>query len=120
MKLYCKKCNHLLVENLSEAKKKEIVYEDGYDLIPEGKYIHSTDIGFNIYEVSYLMNIKSVPLKNYTNNERMQGCCGPSGLDGLNQLCLKCSEEIGVLVADCIAPYFIGIQKNKVSLEPLW
>ncbi|WP_272149249.1 hypothetical protein [Tenacibaculum aiptasiae] len=121
MKLYCKKCNYLLVEGLVKAINKEVIYADEYDLIPIGKYIINNNIwNFENLEITYLLNVNNINLKNHYNHTKMQGCCGPSGVDGLNQLCPKCKQEVGVLVADCYTPYFIGIDKNKVSERPVW
>lgn len=121
MRLYCKKCNYLLVENLDKASKTEVTYKEEYDLISEGKYIPNDNIwNFTNIKVSYIIHSKSISLKGHHIGLRMQGCCGPSGLDGFNQLCPNCNEEIGILVADCFTPHFIGIGKDKVSLTSLW
>ncbi|CAL2089798.1 conserved protein of unknown function [Tenacibaculum sp. 190524A02b] len=121
MELYCKKCNELLVEGLNEAKNREVIYADECDLIPEGKYIVNKDVwNFEDLEIDYLINSNSMKLKDHHKSVRLQGCCGSSGLDGLNQLCPKCNYEVGVLVADCWTPRFIGIDMSKVSLKPLW
>ena len=34
---------------------------------------------------------------------RMNGCCGPSGLDGPNQIC-RCKAEVGTFMNDCFTP----------------
>lgn len=121
MKFYCKKCNNLLIENLIQAKKEEILYDDEQDLIPIGKFVLNEGIwNFDDLEITYLINADSIVLKNHYNSVKMQGCCGPSGMDGLNKLCPNCSQEIGVLVSDCYTPRFIGIDKNKVSESPIW
>jgi len=36
-------------------------------------------------------------------HSRMNGCCGPSGHDGPNQLC-RCKAEIGTYQNDCFTP----------------
>jgi hypothetical protein len=35
---------------------------------------------------------------------RLIGCCGPSGLDGPNQVC-RCGAEIGTLQSDCFTAH---------------
>ena len=121
MKLYCKKCNTILVEGLTEANNREIIYSDECDLVPKGKYIINNDIwNFENLTIEYLIHIKSIKLKDHTNSYRLQGCCGPTGCDGLNQLCPTCNIEIGVLVADCFTPHFVGLEKSKISEKPVW
>lgn len=36
--------------------------------------------------------------------EGMQGCCGPTGVSGPNQVCRHCKAKVGVLQDDCITP----------------
>jgi hypothetical protein len=38
------------------------------------------------------------------NRKRLSGCCGPSGTDGVNQIC-ECGVEIGTLQDDCWTPH---------------
>jgi len=122
MKLYCKRCNELLTPKaLIKAKEYELRFEEGKELLPTGNYILNKDIwNFDNLEISYLVNIKSIILKDHDDRERMAGCCGPSGAFGYNQICPNCNREIGVLVADCFTTHFVGIDKSSVSLLPLW
>ena len=122
MKLYCKRCNELLTpKTLIKADEDELRFEEGEELLPKDKYVLNDDIwNFDKLETSYLINIKSIILKDHEDKSRMVGCCGPSGLDGFNQLCPNCNEEVGILVADCFTLHFVGIDVNKVSLKPMW
>ncbi|MGG6231338.1 hypothetical protein [Tenacibaculum sp. SDUM215027] len=122
MKLYCKNCNNLLTINtLKESKFDEIKFVDESELLPNGKYIEASKVGYNFeIPIDYLINTKSILLKDHKESIRFQGCCGPSEFSTLNQVCPKCNSEIGVLVADCWTSRFIGIDIRKVSLKPLW
>jgi hypothetical protein len=42
-------------------------------------------------------------VRNTRIRKRLQGCCGPSGTEGLNQICL-CGAEVGTLINDCWTP----------------
>ncbi|WP_028890453.1 hypothetical protein [Tenacibaculum ovolyticum] len=122
MKLYCKKCNDLLTpETLKKSTFKEVRFIDEKELLFDGKYIDASEVDYNFeIPIDYLINTKSIVLKNHKESVRFQGCCGPSEFGALNQVCLKCNFEIGVLVADCWTSRFIGIDKSKVSEKPLW
>jgi hypothetical protein len=43
-------------------------------------------------------------VRNTKNKTRLSGCCGPSGTDGLNQIC-RCGAEVGTLQNDCWTPH---------------
>ena len=122
MKLYCKKCNNLLtLESLMKSTYKEVRFIDEKELLLEDKYIKASEIDYNFgISIDYLINTKSIILKNHKESIRLQGCCGPSEFGILNQVCPKCDFEIGVIIADCWTPRFIGVDKNKVSEKPLW
>ncbi len=122
MKLYCKNCNEKLTPNaLSEAELDLIDLREEEDLIPKGMFIEANKIRFEFgVEIKYILNIDSVRLQNHKEITRLQGCCGPSNFDALNQVCPKCSSEIGVISGDCCMPHFVGIAENAVSLLPLW
>ncbi len=122
MKLYCKKCNHILTNNLlEESEIKNLKYDDQEELLLLNKYIEvsKTDFWFNI-PIKYLIHSKSIQLKNHTNKSRLHGCCGPSNFGNLNQVCPTCNFDIGTLISDCCFPIFVGVDENKVSLKPLW
>lgn len=122
MQLYCKKCNHkLTVSELQLAKPGEANMDDQADLIGPGLYLKASEIDIHFEQsIDFLLNKKSVKLQNHKDRKRLQGCCGPGDLSVLNQVCPTCSAEIGVLVADCWFPHFVGICGGAVSEEALW
>lgn len=122
MQLYCKKCNYkLTVIELQQARPDEANMEDQVALIGPGLYIQASEIDIHFEKpIDFLLNKQSVKLKNHKDVKRLQGCCGPGDLSVLNQVCPNCSAEIGVLVADCWLPHFVGICEETVSKEPLW
>lgn len=120
MELYCKNCNYKLTDKiLVEAKKEELNYNDDVNLLPKNKFTFYSvnDFGFEI-KITYLININSIKLN--SNYNKMNGCCGSSETTQYNQLCPNCKNEIGVLISDCWMPHFIGIDKDKTSLKPIW
>lgn len=122
MKLYCKKCNNILTPNsLIKSKIDELNYNEEKEFLSLEKYIEvkNTNLNFNV-SIDCLINSKSINLKNHKDKLKFKGCCGPSDFGCLNQVCEKCGFDIGVLIADCWTPVFIGIDLSKVSLKPLW
>lgn len=122
MQLYCKKCNYKLTAlELQQVSSDEANMDDNAALIGTGLYINASEIEIHFEkQIDFLVNKKSITLHNHKDTKRLQGCCGPGDLSVLNQVCPKCSAEIGVIVADCWLPHFIGISEDAVSKEPLW
>lgn len=119
MELYCKQCNHkLTVTDLQQSASNQANLEDQESLIGPGLYLDAGEIDIHFGKpIDFLVNTKSVVLRNHKDRTRLQGCCGPGDLGVLNQVCPNCSAEIGVIVADCWLPHFIGISGEAVRRE---
>ena len=118
MNLFCKKCNELLTLcELNEASSDELEYIDAKELLDDGEYIavQKTDYSFGI-PISILINSDSLNLKDHEDGNRFFGCCGAGNFDVFNQVCPKCSAEIGVYIADCWTSIFIGVDGTKISV----
>ena len=122
MQLYCKICNYKLsVMELEQVFSDQANLEDQEPLIGPGLYINASELEFHFGKpIDFFVNKESVLLRNHKDAKRLQGCCGPCDLSVLNQVCPNCSAEIGVIVADCWLPHFIGISEETVSKERLW
>lgn len=122
MQLYCKKCNHkLTVMELQQVSSDQANLEDQAALIGPGLYLNASEIEIHFEkQIDFLVNEESVRLNNHKDYKLLTGCCGPGDLSVLNQVCPNCSAEIGVIVADCWLPHFIGISEETVSKEALW
>lgn len=122
MQLYCKKCNYkLTVFELEQVSAGQANMEDQAPLIRPGLYIIAGEIDINFGKpIDFLLNKDSVKLQNHKDTKRLQGCCGPGDLNVLNQVCPNCNSEIGILIADCWLPHFIGISGETINKEPLW
>lgn len=120
MKLYCKRCNEILTTK-SLIKAKGIKLEDESELLSADEYIEAFKTSFNFgVPIEYLVHSESILLNDHKDDNRFIGCCGPGQFEHLNKVCPNCKNEIGIYIADCCTPRFIGIDKNKVSLQPLW
>ncbi len=98
MELYCKNCNNPLTKNpLIEAKVEELKYIDRKELLSEGKFIDASIVEYNFgIQIHYLIHTESISLKNHKDKVKLQGCCGPSNFNSLNQVCTICRFAIGV------------------------
>jgi len=116
MDLYCKNCKHKITRSpLKEAKIEELSSVEETELLAEDNYIKVNKVGvvFSV-PMEYLIHTKSLHLKDYIASNTFTGCCGPSQFDKINQVCPKCSAEIGILIADCWTSKFIAVDINKV------
>lgn len=122
MQLYCKKCNYkLTVIELQQVFSDHANMGDQESLIGPGLYLNAAEIEINFGKpIDFLVNKKSVNLRNHKDVSRLSGCCGPGELNVLNQVCPNCSTEIGLIIEDCWLPHFIGISEDTVSKEPMW
>lgn len=122
MQLYCKKCNYqLTVSELQQAFSDQVNLKDQEVLIEPGYYIKADEIEIHFEKpIDFLVNKKSVILRNHHDSKRLSGCCGPGDLSVLNQVCPNCSAEIGLIVEDCWLPHFVGISENAVSKMAMW
>jgi|GEM_PF-4130362 len=122
MQLYCKKCNYKLTAmELQQVFSDQANMEDQAPLIGQGLYLNAREIEIHFEkQIDFLVNKESIILHNHKDRTRLTGCCGPGDLSVRNQVCPNCSAEIGVIVADCWLPHFIGISEETVSQKPLW
>jgi hypothetical protein len=50
---------------------------------------------------------------------RMSGCCGPSGIDGVNMLCVN-GHEVATESSDCwTGPYYVELEPYKFIVVEL-
>ena len=122
MDFYCDTCNEkLTVTSLHEAQAEDVRYKDGEEALPTDCYLlaENFDVVFNI-KVTHVVHTGSLRFVNHRDPAKLQGCCGPGRLDCYNQLCVKCSEPIGLLFTDCWAMHFTAVNSGKLSVTPKW
>lgn len=114
--LSCKKCGQLLNYNyFIKADVSKLDYEDDKELLEVDQFIEVNEVEYNLpFNEGIMVNTKAVTLKDHQNSKLFCGCCGPSMRSELNQCCPTCGYEIGLLIADCWMPHFIGIDSSKV------
>jgi len=113
IRIYCKQCNEKLTENLFEIDLKKLRFEDGVCAIDSGK--------FSIWEnmdnsKELIVAVEDYNLINHKDSRRFTGCCGSSGIDGMNKTC-KNGHEVATEVSDCHTPHYIGFNLKNVIIK---
>lgn len=108
--IYCKKCNKRITDELVEMNRSEITFPDFVDAIPVGR--------FTIFKDGDILNLlvnKNQPLlKDHTDLNRFTGCCGSSGIYGMNKVCAN-NHEVATEFSDCYTSYYTSISlKNTI------
>lgn len=116
MKLICKSCEIEISKEVTELKDLNLIKEEmEEDYIPQGSFI--IDSGEDNVEErgTIIINIKDLINSNYhSDGDRLNGCCGQDGLDGMNRVCLT-NHEIGTEKSDCWMPHYIALNPNLVK-----
>lgn len=118
--LYCNRCRVRLTAPLTirSGKDPAVAAPDVRDkapLVPPGIGFKSwepqrwtwTEPGHPLHFVpQYWLNPEDLTdaVRDTGNLARLGGCCGPTGMNGPNQIC-RCKAEIGTLQHDCITPH---------------
>ncbi|MDI9312362.1 MAG: hypothetical protein QM535_19285 [Limnohabitans sp.] len=108
--IYCKKCNKRITDELVEIDKSEITFPDFTDAIPEGRFtiFKERDI------LSLLVNKNQPLLKDHTDSHRFTGCCGSSGIYGMNKVCAN-THEVATEISDCCTSHYLSVSlKNTI------
>jgi len=113
IKMYCKACNVKLTDELEEIHESLLNFNNyGETAIDKGKFSVHTENG----NKELIIAIDPYFLKNHKDMGRFTGCCGSSGLDGMNKTCLN-GHEVATEVSDCCTPHYIGFNLKKVIIK---
>jgi hypothetical protein len=89
---------------------------DGCDYIPAGLYLIGDERHQSYLTGNYLLNLKDlVNIRSHPDINRLNGCCGYDGMNGINIVCKK-GHEIGTEHSDCWMPHYIHIPPEKVEV----
>ncbi|MES2485906.1 MAG: hypothetical protein V4581_08170 [Bacteroidota bacterium] len=114
IKIYCKACGVALTDALEEVKEQNLRFDDGEALLNKGQF---GEVAHNNLEHFAISRYEGNML-DHTESLRFQGCCGSSGSNGYNKLCIN-SHEVGTEVSDCWTPHYIAIDKEKVIAKEI-
>jgi len=118
MKLICQKCKIVISKEITELKNLSALNNnDQADYIPEGFFIIENGEHDINTKGQIIMNLKDLINSIYhTDTNRLNGCCGYDGLDGINRVCIN-NHEIGTENSDCWMPHFISIDPKLVDYD---
>ena len=112
IKMYCKKCNVKLTEELKEMDYHTVTFPDEANAIPHGRF---TQYEYNS-KISILISREEHFMKNHANPGRFSGCCGSDGSNGMNKLCVN-GHEVATEVSDCYTSYYIRMHLKNVVVK---
>jgi len=109
----CSVCNLPLTEQLSELASPSMLASDlEKDRAPAGFF--GIEHGHFITNSQDIINTRRHP-----DVTRLQGCCGPSGGDGMNLVCLN-GHEVGTEHSDCTVAHSITFDRSACWLDRIW
>lgn len=123
----CKKCKTILTKSLIQLTFQEFIEfeKDNYDrkdFVQEGfLYQAHKDLSSlcNIPKDNIVINLKDIQNYLYHNDtNRLSGCCGSSGNNGINIKCLN-GHEVATESSDCIGLHLIHFESNNIYLYPI-
>lgn len=115
IKIYCKVCNVKLTDELDEISEDILKFkDDGHTLMEKNKFSFHTENGIK----ELVAAIDTYFLKNHKDLMRFAGCCGSSGLDGMNKTCVN-GHEVATEVSDCCTPHYISFNLKKVIIKEI-
>ena len=57
--------------------------------------------------------------KHHSDPDRLRGCCGLSGFDGMNVVCFN-DHEVATEQSDCVSSHSITFDRDAVWLDRIW
>ena len=112
IRIYCKICKSKLTDELSEVNEDLLKLYDNVDAIEKNKFSIMTEND----KKELLVAIGLYYLKNHKFISRFNGCCGSSGLDGMNKTCEN-GHEVATEVSDCWTPHYISFNLDKIVVK---
>lgn len=110
IKIFCRKCNVLLTDELIEIEQDKICFPDEEEAVPEGRFVFFKQNS----TLSILVNRKQELLNNHSDSFRFYGCCGSDGSNGCNKVCSN-NHEVATEFSDCYTSYYIEFSlKNTI------
>ena len=121
MKIFCKECGIEISDELEKIKDESLLtIKVGEALVPQGYFLASKRNYPHFINSTNKILINESDLKNSADHSeinRLNGCCGPDGMDGFNKICMN-GHEIGTIKGDCWIIHCIVIEPSLVTTDP--
>lgn len=114
IKMYCKKCGIQLTDTLQEVTTSVLRFEDNVPMIGPNQF--SVYMNEFTHEKEIVIAIEEYYFKKHTDSKRFSGCCGSSGIDGMNLLCPN-GHEVATEFSDCYMPHYISVTIENVLIK---
>jgi hypothetical protein len=112
IRIYCKICKSKLTDELFEVNSNSLKLYDNVDAIEKNKFSILTENN----NKELVVAIETYYLKNHRFISRFSGCCGSSGLDGMNKTCEN-GHEVATEISDCWTPHYIIFNLDKIVVK---
>jgi hypothetical protein len=111
--LKCSVCNVPLTGPLEQLQHASMLgNEDQKNRAPVGS--------FGIEHGHFVVHLQdAVNTKQHPDTSRSNGCCGLSGSDGLNTVCLN-GHEVATERSDCCVAHSMTFDRNAAWLDRIW
>lgn len=123
-KIYCKKCQKALTEELEEIDTKFLFHnvsnvgDFSGDFIPAGKVFYNTGKITPKHKNTWLSGLEnSYQIRNHNDIRRLtSSCCFFDGEAGINSICFK-NHEVATRINDCFMMNYIAWDSEKTELK---
>lgn len=123
-KVFCKKCNQALTEELTIIdtaylyQRVDVRGDLPYDFIPSGKIYYNTGKIAKDHKETWLSGLRNeYQIKNHTDTSRLTiNCCYLDGSAGINAMCNN-SHEVATRIGDCFMYNYIAWDPEKTELK---
>ena len=112
IRIYCKICKSKLTDELLEVNESSLKLYDNVNAIEKNKFSILTENS----NTELVVAIETYHLKNHKFISRFSGCCGSSGLDGMNKTCQN-GHEVATETSDCWTPHYISFNLDKIIVK---
>lgn len=113
IKLFCKKCNTALTENLTEISESKIVWKEEGNSIPKNCFLIP-----KFHEVGNILVAVDTYFLNDNPINKDFGCCGNSNHKSYNKTCAN-GHEVATKIADCYTSSYIEFDVKKIIIEEI-
>ncbi len=109
----CSDCNLPLTKELEQLQN--------FSMLNNEREKERVSVGvFGIEHGHFVVNLQDVlNTKHHADVMRLSGCCGPSGDNGMNVVCLN-GHEVATERSDCCVAHSVTFDRTATWLDRIW